>query len=75
MTTRDNLALCAMQVMLKQEWKTRISLCNRVRRFFGLSYKTYVSCDPNRLAHNSYVIADAMLEASEQNQTNEQQQE
>ena len=75
MTERDNLALCAMQVMLKHEWKTRISLCNRVRRFFGLSYKTYVSCDPNRLAHNSYVIADAMLEASEKKQPNEQPQE
>lgn len=73
MTARDNLALCAMQVMLKHEWKTRISLCNRVRRFFGLSYKTYVSCDPNRLAHNSYVIADAMLEASEKQQAHEQQ--
>ena len=75
MTARDNLALCAMQVMLKHEWKTRISLCNRVRRFFGLSYKTYVSCDPNRLAHNSYVIADAMLEASEKQQSHEQPQE
>ena len=75
MEKRDNLALCAMQVMLKHEWKTRISLCNRVRRFFGLSYKTYVSCDPNRLAHNSYVIADAMLEASEKQQAHEQQQE
>ena len=67
MTTRDNLALCAMQVMLKHEWKTRISLYNRVRRFFGLSCETYVICDSNRLAHNSYVIADAMLEASEKN--------
>ena len=75
MTTRDNLALCAMQVMLKQEWKTRISLYNRVRRFLGLSYETYVSCDPNRLAHNSYVIADAMLDASEKNQTKEKQNE
>ena len=75
MTTRDNLALCAMQVMLKQEWNTRISLYNRVRRFFGLSYETYVSCDPNRLAHNSYVIADSMLDAIEKNQTNEQPQE
>ena len=75
MTTRENLALCAMQVMLKHEWKTRISLYNRVRRFFGLSYTTYVSCDPNRLAHNSYVIADAMLEASEKHQAHEQTQE
>ena len=75
MTARDNLALCAMQVMLKHEWKTRISLYNRVRRFFGLSYTTYVTCDSNRLAHNSYVIADAMLEASEKKQTNEQQQD
>ena len=65
MSTRDNLALCAMQVMLKHEWKTRISLYNRIRCFFGLSYTTYVSCDPNRLAHNAYAIADAMLEASE----------
>ena len=75
METRDNLALCAMQVMLKQEWKTRISLYNRVRRFFGLSYTTYVICDSNRLAHNSYVIADAMLEASEKHHAQEQPQE
>ena len=75
MTARDNLALCAMQVMLKDEWKTRISIYNRVRRFFGLSYETYVICDSNRLAHNSYVIADAMLEASEKKQPNEQPQE
>ena len=75
MTARDNLALCAMQVMLKHEWKTRISLYNRVRRLLGLSYETYVSCDPNRLAHNSYVIADAMLEASEKKQAHEQPQE
>ena len=75
MTTRDNLALCAMQFMLKHEWKTRISLYNRVRRFLGLDYTTYVSCDSNRLAHNSYVIADAMLEASEKKQPNEQPQE
>ena len=75
MTARDNLALCAMQVMLKHEWKTRISLYNRVRRFFGLSYTSYVACDSNRLAHNSYVIADAMLEASEKKQTQEQQQD
>ena len=74
MTTRDNLALCAMQVVLKQEWKTRISLCNRVRRFFGLSYETYVSCDPKRLAHNSYVLADAMLAYSEKQQAHEQPQ-
>ena len=75
METRDNLALCAMQVMLKHEWKTRISLYNRVCRFFGLSYKTYVSCDPNRLAHNSYVIADAMLEAREKQHAQEQPQD
>lgn len=74
MTARDNLALCAMQVMLKHEWKTRISMYNRVRRFFGLSYETYVSCDPKRLAHNSYVLADAMLEASETHQAHEQPQ-
>ena len=75
MEKRDNLALCAMQVMLKHEWKTRISMYNRVRRFFGLNYTSYMSCDPNRLAHNSYVIADAMLEASEKQQSHEQQQE
>ena len=72
METRDNLALCAMQVMLKHEWKTRISLYNRVRRFFGLNYKSLIRCDPNQLAHNSYVIADAMLEASEKKQEHEQ---
>ena len=75
METRDNLALCAMQVILKHEWKTRISLYNRVRRFFGLSYETYVNCSPKRLAHNSYVIADAMLEASEKQHAQEQQQD
>ena len=75
MTARDNLALCAMQAMLKHEWKTRISLYNRVRRFFGLSYTSYVACDLIRLAHNSYVIADAMLEAREKQNAQEQPQD
>ena len=75
MTTRDNLALCAMQVMLKHEWKTRISLYNRIRRFFGLSYTTYVGCNLKRIAQNSYELADAMLEASEKHQVHEQPQE
>lgn len=38
----------------------------------GLSPKKLVSCDPKRLAHNSYVLADSMLEASENNHTKEQ---
>ena len=75
METRDNLALCAMQVMLKHELNTRISMYNRIRRFFGLSYTTYVICDSNRLAHNSYVIADAMLEAREKQHAQEQSQD
>ena len=75
MEKRDNLALCAMQVMLKHELNTRISMYNRIRRFFGLSYTTYVSCDIKRLAHNSYVIADAMLEASEKQHAQEQSQD
>ena len=75
MGTRDNLALCAMQVMLKHEWKTRISLYNRVRRFLGLNYTTYVSCNLKRIAQNSYELADAMLEASERHHAHEQQKE
>ena len=75
METRDNLALCAMQVMLKHDWKIRISLYNRVRRFLGLSYTTYVSYDMKRLAHNSYVVADAMLEAREKQHAQDKPQE
>ena len=75
METRDNLALCAMQVMLKHEWKTRISLYNRVRRFFGLNYTTYVSCNLKRIAQNSYELAEAMLEAREKQHAQEQPQD
>lgn len=75
METRDNLALCAMQVMLKHEWKTRISLYNRVRRFLGLNYTTYVGCNLKRIAQYSYELADAMLEASDKQQAHEQPQD
>ena len=75
METRNNLALCAMQVMLKHEWKTRISLYNRVRRFLGLNYTTYVSCNLKRIAQNSYELADAMLEASEKQHAQDKPQE
>ena len=75
METRDNLALCAMQVMLRHEWKTRISMYNRVRRFLGLNYTTYVSCNLKRIAQNSYELADAMLEASEKHHAQNQPQE
>lgn len=75
MEKRDNLALCAMQVMLKHEWKTRISLYNRVRRFLGLNYTTYVSCNLKRIAQNSYELSDAMLEASEKQHAQDKPQE
>lgn len=71
MTTRDNLALCAMQIMLKHNWKKSTSLYNRVRRFFGLNYTSLICCDPNQLAHHAYAIADAMLEASEAHKSQE----
>ena len=74
METRDNLALCSMQVMLKHEWKTRISLYNRVRRFLGLNYTTYVGCNLKRIAQNSYELADAMLEASDKHCTQDKPQ-
>lgn len=40
----------------------------------GLSPKKLVTCNSNRLAHNSYVLADAILEASEKQQAHEQPQ-
>ena len=67
MTTRDNLALCAMQVLLKEECKTHISLWNRIKRMFGFSYESSVNIDPTRIASIAYAIADRMVDISEEN--------
>lgn len=64
MTARDNLALCAMQVLLKQDNYEYVSFWQRIRRFFGFSYHTKTA-DPIELAIDAYEIADAMIEASE----------
>lgn len=65
MTHRDNLALCAMQVLLKEECKTHITLWNRIKRMLGFSYYSYVNVDPTRIASRSFAIADRMVDISE----------
>ena len=67
MTLRDNLALCAMQVLLKEECKIHITLWNRIKRMFGFSYYSFVNTDPARIASRAYAIADRMVDISEEN--------
>ena len=70
MTLRDNLALCAMQVLLKEECKIHITLWNRIKRMFGFSYYSFVSIDPTRIASRAYAIADRMVDISENSSNN-----
>lgn len=67
MTARDNLALYAMQVLLKERSKTHINLWNRIKRMLGFSYYTTSgSINSDKIARMSYAIADKMLEVSEE---------
>ena len=70
MTHRDNLALCAMQVLLKEECKTHITLWSRIKRMFGFSYYSFVNIDPTRIASRAYAIADRMVDISEDSSNN-----
>lgn len=65
MTHRDNLALCAMQVLLKKECNEHINFWNAVKRFFGFKYCVTTTLDPNKIAKRAYIIADAMLDADQ----------
>lgn len=65
MSTRDNLALCAMQVLLKKGDYEHVSFWQRIRRLFGFSFCISSSIDPFDLAVNAYEIADAMIAVSQ----------
>lgn len=70
MEARDNLALCAMQILLKKEVHVAITPWQRLKKILGLSYKETVVFFAASVAEQSYAIADAMIEAKRK--TNEE---
>lgn len=61
MTERDNLALCAMQVLLKKTVTNHIPFKQRVKKFFGMDYYTITEFNSLNIARSAYNLADAML--------------
>lgn len=59
--SRDHIAMEAMKVLMQKNVTISLTLKNRIRRFFGMSYKSVTIFDKKGLAELSYKIADAMI--------------
>lgn len=59
--SRDHIAMEAMKVLLERTVTEHISFSNRVKKFFGLDFESYISFDEESLADMSYRIADTMI--------------
>lgn len=51
----------AMKVLMQKNVTISLTLKNRIRRFFGMSYKSVTAFDNKALAKLSYEVADAMI--------------
>ncbi len=59
--SRDHIAMEAMKVLMQKNVTISLTLKNRIRRFFGMSYKSVTAFDNKALAKLSYEVADAMI--------------
>ena len=51
-----------MKVLMEKTVSERLTLINRVRKFFGMRYNANISLDSKTTAKISYDMADAMIE-------------
>lgn len=70
--SRDHIAMEAMKVLMEKTVSNSLTLKNRIKKFFGMNYKTVAAFDAKMLAVFSYEIADAMI-AQRENKEEEQQ--
>lgn len=59
--SRDHIAMEAMKVLMEKTASDSMTLKNKVKKFFGMNYRTVVDFDQKAIAKLSYDMADAMI--------------
>lgn len=59
--SRDHIAMEAMKVLMEKTASDSMTLKNKVKKFFGMNYRTVVAFDQKSIAKLSYEMADAMI--------------
>lgn len=63
--SRDHIAMEAMKVLMEKTGSNSLTLKNKIRKFFGLNYRTVIALDQKAIAKLSYEMADAMISQRE----------
>lgn len=66
--SRDHIAMEAMKVIMEKTVSNSLTLKNKIRKFFGLNYRTVIAFDQKAIAKLSYDMADAMISQREKKQ-------
>lgn len=66
--SRDHIAMEAMKVLMQKTVSDSLTLKNKIRKLFGLNYRTVASLDLKMIARISYDMADAMISQREKKQ-------
>lgn len=66
--SRDHIAMEAMKVLMQKTVSDSLTLKNKIRKFFGMNYRTVASLDLKMIARISYDMADAMISQREKKQ-------
>lgn len=66
--SRDHIAMEAMKVLMQKTVSDSLTLKNKIRKLFGLNYRTVTSFDIKMIAQISYDMADAMISQREKKQ-------
>lgn len=66
--SRDHIAMEAMKVIMEKTVSDSLTLKNKIRKLFGLNYRTFASLDLKMIARISYDMADAMISQREKKQ-------
>lgn len=59
--SRDHIAMEAMKVLMQKQVSEYLTFKNKIKKFFGMEYKSVTAYEKKSLARISYDIADAMI--------------
>lgn len=59
--SRDHIAMEAMKVLMQKNVSEYMTFKNKIKKLFGLEYKSVIAYDEEWLAKKAYDFADAMI--------------
>lgn len=59
--SRDHIAMEAMKVIMEKTTSDSMTMKNRIKKFLGMNYRTFIAFDQKAIAKLSYEMADAMI--------------